>query len=44
MIAALNKWVEKNPTASAGDRAIAENLLKDLANAMGNGNGKKYVY
>lgn len=43
MLNKLNKWVERNPTASAGDRATAENLIKDLDNAMGNRNGKKYA-
>jgi hypothetical protein len=31
---ALEGWMQKNPTASSGDRAIAENLFQDLNNAM----------
>ena len=34
---ALKNWLDKNPTASAGDRAAAENVLKDMQNAL---NGK----
>lgn len=32
---ALQKWIDKNPTASPGDRAVAENVLRDLQNALG---------
>ncbi|MGC9671537.1 hypothetical protein ACNTMW_33960 [Planosporangium sp. 12N6] len=28
-IAALQRWLQKNPTASAGDRAAAENVIRD---------------
>lgn len=31
------KWLEKNPNASASDRAVAENILRDMQNAL---NGK----
>ncbi|RYF31151.1 MAG: hypothetical protein EOO23_03420, partial [Comamonadaceae bacterium] len=31
---ALQKWIDKNPTASPGDRAAAENVLRDLQNAL----------
>lgn len=31
----LNKWLGANPIASPGDRATAENLIKDLEDAMG---------
>lgn len=30
----LERWLEKNPTASPGDRAAAENVLRDLRNAL----------
>ena len=30
----LERWIKNNPTASLGDRAAAENVLKDLQNAM----------
>jgi len=30
----LNKWLKNNPTASAGDRAAAENIILDLRNAL----------
>ena len=32
---ALQDWLDKNPTASPGDRAAAENVLQDLQNAWG---------
>ncbi|AZP14077.1 hemagglutinin repeat-containing protein [Undibacterium parvum] len=32
--AALQKWIDKNPTASTIDRAAAENVLRDLQNAL----------
>ncbi len=32
---ALQDWLDKNPTASPGDRAAAENVLQDLQNALG---------
>jgi hypothetical protein len=31
----LEKWLKKNPTASSGDRAAAENILLDLKDALG---------
>lgn len=34
-IKSLERWIEENPTASPGDRAAAENLLKDLMNSLG---------
>ncbi|MDJ0652188.1 MAG: hypothetical protein QNJ27_04215 [Simkaniaceae bacterium] len=35
MINALEKWLRNNPTAGPGDRAAAENIIKDLRNALG---------
>jgi hypothetical protein len=37
----LKKWIESNPTASPGDRAAAENILKDLHNALNGGKDAK---
>ncbi|HEU4578517.1 MAG TPA: pre-toxin TG domain-containing protein [Polyangiaceae bacterium] len=34
-VARLEKWLRDNPTARPGDRAAAENVLKDLRNALG---------
>ncbi len=34
-ITSLGKWLEKNPTAALGDRAAAENVIKDMKNALG---------
>ncbi len=34
---ALERWLDNNPTARAGDRAAAENVLRDMQNAL-NGN------
>lgn len=34
-IRALEKWLERNPTARPGDRAAAENVIKDTRNALG---------
>jgi hypothetical protein len=31
----LEKWLQKNPTSDPGDRAIAENLILDLKDALG---------
>ena len=31
----LERWLDKNPTATPGDRAIAENLILDLKDAIG---------
>lgn len=31
----LEKWLENNPTASPGDRAAAENVIKDMQDALG---------
>jgi hypothetical protein len=31
---ALQKWLEENPAASGGDRAAAENVIKDMSNAL----------
>jgi hypothetical protein len=36
---ALERWLAKNPTASPGDRAAAENVLREMQNALGGGNG-----
>lgn len=33
-IVSLEKWLNKNPTASPGDRAAAENVIKDMRNAI----------
>ena len=33
-IKGLQRWINGNPGASLGDRAAAENVLKDLQNAM----------
>ncbi|WP_449353642.1 hypothetical protein [Streptomyces shaanxiensis] len=30
----LQNWLSKNPTAAAGDRAAAENLIRDMLNAL----------
>ncbi len=35
MIIRLEKWLRKNPTANPGDRAAAENVIKDIMNALG---------
>ena len=35
MITPLEKWLKNNPTATPGDRAAAENIIKDLRNALG---------
>jgi hypothetical protein len=32
---ALEDWVRRNPTASPGDRSAAENVARDLRNALG---------
>ena len=31
----LQKWLDRNPTARPGDRAAAENVMRDLQNALG---------
>jgi len=33
--AALQRWIRNNPNARPGDRAAAENVLRDLENALG---------
>lgn len=33
-ISALERWLAKNPAASPGDRAAAENVIKDMSNAL----------
>lgn len=35
MVTKLEKWLRNNPNASHGDRAAAENIIKDLQNALG---------
>jgi hypothetical protein len=35
MIITLEKWLKHNPNARHGDRAAAENIIKDLRNALG---------
>lgn len=37
MITALQRWLKNNPTAPSGDRAAAENVIRDMLNAL-NGN------
>ncbi len=39
-ISALNNWLRKNPSASSTDRSIANNLLRDLTDAMQSWNNK----
>ena len=34
-IRALERWLSKNPAARPGDRAAAENVIKDMSNALG---------
>lgn len=34
-IVALQRWLSKNPTAPSGDRAAAENIIRDMMNALG---------
>ena len=34
-INALEKWLKNHPTAAPGDKATAENIIKDLRNALG---------
>lgn len=36
-IRALDDWLARNPTASPGDRAAAENVIKDMQNALNGG-------
>ncbi len=33
-ITSLQTWLAKNPTASAADRAAAENIMRDMSNAL----------
>ncbi len=33
-IRSLEKWLTKNPTARPGDRAAAENVIRDMSNAL----------
>jgi hypothetical protein len=35
MITTLGRWLKNNPTARSGDKAAAENIIKDLRNALG---------
>ncbi len=35
MITTFERWLKNNPTARPGDRAAAENIIKDLRNALG---------
>jgi hypothetical protein len=37
MITALQRWLKNNPTAPSGDRAAAENVIRNMLNAI-NGN------
>ena len=34
MITALERWLGNNPRSSNSDRAAAENIIKDLYNAL----------
>ncbi|WP_316355615.1 hypothetical protein [Candidatus Neptunichlamydia sp. REUL1] len=34
-ITQIEKWLRNNPSASHGDRAAAENIIKDILNALG---------
>jgi RHS repeat-associated protein len=34
-ILALQSWLQRNPTAQSGDRAAAENVIRDMENALG---------
>lgn len=34
-IRALERWLSNNPTALPGDRAAAENVIRDMTNALG---------
>lgn len=34
-IVALQRWLRNNPTASPGDRAAAENVIRDMQSALG---------
>ena len=34
-IRALERWLSRNPTARPGDRAAAENVIRDMSNALG---------
>lgn len=33
-IRALERWMSNNPTARPGDRAAAENVIRDMSNAL----------
>ncbi len=33
-VRSIEKWLEKNPAASPGDRAAAENVIRDMKNAL----------
>jgi hypothetical protein len=33
-ITALQKWLDRNPVATPGDRAAAENVIRDMSNAL----------
>ena len=37
----LEDWIQNNPRALSGDRATAENILKDLHNALNRGKDGK---
>lgn len=34
LIIGLERWLKTHPTARSGDRAAAENIIKDLLNAL----------
>ena len=34
-IRSLERWLSNNPAARTGDRAAAENVIKDMSNALG---------
>ena len=33
-LGSLREWLQNNPTARAGDRAAAENVIRDLEDAL----------
>lgn len=35
MVTALGRWLDNNPSASPGDRAAAENVIRDMTDALG---------
>ena len=33
-LVSLQKWLDNNPSAASGDRSAAENVMRDLSNAL----------